>query len=384
MSAWIDPSVSVTVPPIESDSYPIFIGAGLLDEFPAQLPRFSCAGELALVTDDCVLERYGLALGLALEQAGYRVVMVNIPSGESSKTQDIKTEIETRMLSARLGRDAVCLALGGGVIGDLTGFVAATYFRGIPFIQLPTTLLSMIDSSVGGKTGVNAAFGKNLIGAFWQPRAVVADLLCLRTLPRRQWLAGLFEAVKIFLTSDRAAFDLLERSLDALLSGDEEILDVLIRRAVALKAEVVSLDPREVGLRAVLNLGHTIGHALEYVSHWTLLHGEAVGYGIVVEAQLSASVGLLNALDLRRVESILFRLGLRAEVLGAYPSDAIVSAALGDKKVKAGRIHCVLLSGLGSVWADKGAYAHLVDEKLLHVAIHNARIGLEKMDNAGK
>lgn len=333
-------------------SYPILIGAGLLQS--ATVARHIPAGELLLVSNTVVAPLYAERFKGALP--GRRVIELILPDGEQHKSLNCASRMFDVMIANRLGRDAVVVALGGGVIGDLAGFVAACYQRGVNFVQVPSTLLADVDSSVGGKTAVNHPGGKNMIGAFHQPRAVIIDTDLLASLPERELRAGLAEVIKYGLIWDRAFFDWIEAQLDALLARDPAALEYAIHRSCQIKAEIVSHDEREQGERALLNFGHTFGHAIEAATGYVQwLHGEAVGLGMVVAADLSQRLGQLEAGDLRRLVALLERAGLPVEAprMGA---DTAFDYMRIDKKVKSGRVRLVLLHGIGAA-AMTGDYA---------------------------
>ena len=326
-------------------SYPIFIGHSLLSD-AALLREQLASRDLLLVSNTTVGPLYGELVTRAL--ADRRIVDVRIPDGEQYKTQEYASRVLDVLVANRFGRDCTVLALGGGVVGDLSGFAAACYQRGVAFAQLPTTLLAQVDSSVGGKTGVNHPGGKNLIGAFHQPVAVIADTATLATLPPRELRAGLAEVVKYALVFDSGFLDWIERHVDELLALEPQALAHAIHRSCELKAEVVRRDERESGDRALLNLGHTFGHAIETATGYTQwLHGEAVATGMVIAADLSARLGMLSTADVRRVRELLQRIGLPVEAprVGAQAALGYMGA---DKKVKAGRIRLVLLEKLGA------------------------------------
>jgi 3-dehydroquinate synthase len=326
-------------------SYPITIGAGLLAD--AELLR-RCIPErdLLLLSNTTVSPLYADRLKRSLPER--RWIEVVLPDGEQYKTLSSASRVFDVMVANRLGRDAIVVALGGGVIGDLAGFVAACYQRGMDFVQIPTTLLAHVDSSVGGKTAVNHPGGKNLIGAFHQPIAVISDTELLASLPQREFTAGLAEVIKYGLIWDAAFFDWIEAHIDALLARESTALEHAIFRSCQIKAEIVSRDEREQGERALLNLGHTFGHALEAATGYVQwLHGEAVGMGLVLAADLSVRLGQLDRSVLQRLVALLTRSALPVEAprLGA---EAILDYMRIDKKVKSGRMRLVLLKGLGS------------------------------------
>lgn len=326
--------------------YDIHIGAGLLSQV---LPLAALQGRrLKLLTDNNLAAQHLPALLAVLNlQASDALIL---PAGEPSKTWHSAERVLDWMLSQKLARDAVLVAFGGGVMGDLAGFCAAIYQRGIDFVQVPTTLLAMVDSSVGGKTGINHARGKNLIGAFHQPRAVIADLALLKTLPRRELSAGVAEVIKYGMLADTRFFATLEAGgMDQLMSLDAETSASVVERCCAIKAQIVAEDEFETtGRRALLNLGHTFGHAVEtYTGYTQWLHGEAVGLGLVMAADLSARLGWISASEAARCEALVARAGLPTKPpVGMTPQDFRRLMA-GDKKVAAGQLRLVLLKQLG-------------------------------------
>jgi 3-dehydroquinate synthase len=327
-------------------SYPIYIGEGLLPAV-GKLIGARPGTTAAIVTNTVVGELYSSAVHKELERSGFTVVSITIPDGEIHKTVETWSSIHDRLLAAKLDRKSLVVALGGGVVGDLAGFAAATYQRGIDMIQIPTTLLSQVDSSVGGKTGVNHPRGKNLIGAFYQPRLVVIDTSTLATLPDRELRAGLAEVIKYGLIRDRAFFDWLESNITALVNKDPAALAHAIEVSCRHKAEIVANDETEQGERALLNLGHTFGHAIEAgVGYGEWLHGEAVAAGTVLAARLSARMGWLDPNDVNRIVDLFVKAGLptRAPALGV---DRYLELMSRDKKVVAGSLRLILLNAIG-------------------------------------
>jgi 3-dehydroquinate synthase len=326
-------------------SYPIYIGSGLLSR--PELVRPTLAGsQVMLVSNETVAPLYLDQARKAFE--GLQVDTVVLPDGEEYKNLDVLNRIFDALLERRHGRQTTLVALGGGVVGDITGFAAACYQRGVGFIQIPTTLLAQVDASVGGKTGVNHPLGKNMIGAFHQPRCVVADTQTLDTLDERQLRAGIAEVIKYGLIRDPVFFAWLEAHMGKLLARDPEALSFAIERACQNKAEVVAADERESGQRALLNLGHTFGHAIETgLGYGRWLHGEAVAAGMVLAAELSDRHGWISAGDAGRIRDLLMRAGLPcARPEGLKPARMLELMAV-DKKVAGGRIRLVLLKGLG-------------------------------------
>lgn len=326
-------------------SYPILIGPGLLGEY--DLSPYVTGSQVMIVTNETVAPLY-------LEQAircfpGKVVDSVVLPDGEKFKDWQTLNRIFDGLLEQRHTRKTTLVALGGGVVGDMTGFAAACYQRGVSFIQIPTTLLSQVDSSVGGKTGINHPLGKNMIGAFHQPRAVLIDTNSLRSLPPREVSAGLAEVIKYGLIRARDFLDWLEGAVDRLVALEPEALSEAIHRSCACKAEVVAKDEREGGLRAILNLGHTFGHAIEaFAGYGNWLHGEAVGTGMVMAADLSLREGMISAGDLERVVALVRRAGLpERPPAGMTPDDFMTRMAV-DKKNVDGQLRLVLLKALGA------------------------------------
>jgi 3-dehydroquinate synthase len=336
-------------------SYAIHIGPGLLARPELMLP-FLGSRRAVVVTNEVVGPLHLEALARALEGAGVRLGTVVLPDGEVHKNWQTLNRIYDELLQQRCERSTTLIALGGGVIGDLVGFAAATYLRGVPFIQVPTTLLAQVDSSVGGKTGINHPLGKNMIGAFYQPRLVLADTATLGTLPDRELSAGLAEVIKYGLIRDLAFLEWIERHVDELVGRDPDALAYAIERSCANKAEVVAQDETESGVRALLNLGHTFGHAIEAgTGYGTWLHGEAVAAGTIMAAQLSADLGWIMPADVERIRSLFARAGLptAGPVLEIQRYLELMRL---DKKVAAGRIRLVLLRALGEgvLYAEAG------------------------------
>jgi 3-dehydroquinate synthase len=341
--------------------YPIFIGPGVMER-TEELARAIPARDVLLVTNTTVGPLYAERLTAAL--APRRCVEVSLPDGEIHKSLANVTRMLDVLIANRFARDCCVVALGGGVVGDMAGFAAACYQRGVPFVQVPTTLLAQVDSSVGGKTGVNHPGGKNLIGAFHQPRAVFADTNTLNTLPDRELHAGFAEVIKYGLIVDQAFFNWLEEHADRLLARDPAALAHAIKRSCEIKADIVARDEREQGERALLNLGHTFGHAIESATNYSSwLHGEAVGAGMLLAADMSARLGWVSASDVERVERILRLFGLPVDV-SALPATTLAEKMKIDKKVAAGRIRLVLLEAIGKSvvtgdYADAALHATL-------------------------
>jgi 3-dehydroquinate synthase len=328
-------------------SYPIHIGKNLLSNAQLILPYLK-RKHVAIVTNTTVAPLYLEVLSQSLRAEGVTVLSIILPDGEVYKNAETLNKIYDALLENRCERSTTLIALGGGVIGDLTGYAAATYLRGVPFIQIPTTLLSQVDSSVGGKTGINHPFGKNMIGAFYQPQLVLADIGTLQTLPPREFSAGVAEVIKYGLIRDADFFDWLETNIEKLMSLDEAALSYAIYRSCQNKAEVVARDEHENGERALLNLGHTFGHAIENaMGYGVWLHGEAVGAGTIMAADLSERMGWLAAEDMVRIKALLLKskLPIEAPKLGV---ERYLSLMQLDKKVADGKIRLILQKSIGS------------------------------------
>ncbi len=320
--------MTIRVPLVEKRdaSYDILIGSGLVHQLDKILPEYCPAAAYALISDSHVGKAYGEALATELTEVGVQVELLTFPAGESNKTRDTWASLSDRMLAAQLGRDSAVIALGGGVVNDLAGFVAATYLRGVPLVQVPTSLLAMIDSSIGGKTGVDVPAGKNLLGAFHQPRVVVAA----------------------------------------------PALERVVRRSVEIKAAIVAQDEREKGKRAILNFGHTVGHAIEATSKYEVLHGEAVAIGMVYEGRLAETLSIAAAGTSQRIRAVLERLHLPVERPDASHVDDLIAAMRADKKVRAGEIRLALPRAIGTAHGDDDhGWTIAVDEATIRQGLVN-------------
>lgn len=378
----------ITVP-LGKRSYSIHIGQGLLSRLGAECaalgnrragkgkggaPRqwvfgFEPAplgGRCAVITDHRVEPHYAGTALRSLKQAGFEPALVVVPAGETAKSLRTVATCYKQLAAHRLERSSFIVALGGGVVGDLAGFVAATYLRGIALVQVPTTLLAQVDSSVGGKVGVNLPAGKNLVGAFFQPRLVVCDLATLQTLPEREFRAGLAEVIKYGIIYDPRLFTLVERDLEKLLRLEPTVLGQVVARCCEIKAEVVRADETESGLRAMLNFGHTIGHALEAIGRYgKYLHGEAIAIGQVAAARLSRALLGLPERDCQRIEKLFQRVGLPTKVkLRPAQWTALLQAMRLDKKVRGGELRFVLIQRLGEVCWNQPVPERLVRDVL--------------------
>jgi len=326
----------------------VVIGAGLLDALGGFCAELGLGRRALVVASETVERLYGQRARGSLEAQGFAVHRAVIPDGEEHKTPSTLLRLYDACVEAGLDRSSFVVALGGGVVGDVAGFAAATYMRGIDCVQVPTTLLAQVDASIGGKTGVNHSRGKNLIGAFHQPRGVLADVETLATLPEREYRSGLAEVVKYGLIADAELFALLERECDGLSRREAPLLGPVVARCAAIKGRVVEADEKEVGLRAILNYGHTVGHAIEAATGYRrFTHGEAVAVGMVVEGRLSVMLGMLEEGDFQRSVELIERAGLPTRAEGV-PFDAVFEAMTKDKKARDGRLRFALLDGIGN------------------------------------
>jgi 3-dehydroquinate synthase len=361
--------ITISLPVKNTQSYNIWIGTELFASLTKYFPKGVSCSSIVIITDHTVKKLYAVSLQKHLETAGFRSFIFSFPAGERYKTAETKAALEQKMFQKKCDRNTLILAVGGGVAGDLAGFVAATYMRGIAYLQIPTSLLAMIDSSVGGKTGINTQAGKNLIGAFWQPKAVIADLSLLGSLPQKHLQNGLFEAVKIFLTCNQKFFSDFERNLPFLLKRDVKILTRIIQHAVQLKAQIVCQDEHEQNLRMILNFGHTIGHAIEQLSGYKILHGFAVGLGMLVEAKIAELLGWLSKSTFEQIFIVLTGLGIDVNDLKKFSVTKIIQLTQLDKKTKQQQVKYILLNAIGSVNHANNQYAHAVPDQIVRQAL---------------
>ena len=346
-------------------SYDVVIGPGSLQQIGRHLHSLGCSGRVGIVTNPTIQRLHGASLKRAIVQAGFRCCLISIPDGESAKTLRWVSYILDELVKHRFERRSVLVALGGGVIGDLAGFAASMYLRGIPFVQVATTLVAQVDSSVGGKTGVNHPLGKNLIGAYYQPALVLSDTNTLQTLPGREWLAGLAEVIKYGVIADKMFFSFLEERMESILAMRDEDVQKVVKRCCEIKARIVAKDERETGLRRILNYGHTIGHALESLGRYRkYIHGEAVAIGMVYEAMLAHHLKFCAHDLVTRQYALIKRTGLPVR-MPSHSFSKLWEALRHDKKVVQGTVYCVLPTSMGNVrvapldqHAVKQWYAH--------------------------
>jgi 3-dehydroquinate synthase len=347
---------------VKLSDYTITVERGLMSTIGERVRKAAPAHRYAVITDSNVEPLYG---DKVLKTFGNtQVDLITIPAGESHKTRETWAEVTDRLITTGFGRDTTIVALGGGVVGDLAGFVAATFMRGVPFVQVPTTLLSMIDASVGGKTGVDTPAGKNLVGSFHQPAAVLADPQVLATLAFNELRGGFAEAIKHGVIADALYFGNIEKALPKLISVDgvksNDMLS-LITRSIEIKADIVSQDEREHGLRKILNFGHTVGHAVELLSGYTLLHGEAIAIGMVVESRIAEQSGIAEAGTSQRIRDLLVKAELPTELPESMGAEEITVAMRTDKKAREGEVEYALPKRIGEMArSKKGHYSHSI------------------------
>jgi 3-dehydroquinate synthase len=348
-------------------TYPVYVLPGAIQSLRSFVSQYLDGRRVAMILDETVLQLYQSS---GLGKTDWSGEMLSFPPGEQSKSRETWARLTDELLDRGFGRDSGLVALGGGVTGDLAGFVAATYMRGVPYVQVPTTTVAMLDASIGGKTGVDTKMGKNLVGAFHSPVAVIADPGTLTTLRESEYRSGLAEAVKHGLIADGDYFEWIASHASELMERNSGMLTWLVRRSVEIKAEVVSSDEREAGRRAILNAGHTVAHALELVSDYQLLHGEAVAIGLVAECAIAEAMSLADAGLSRMLASLLKRLGLPTEVPPGLTPGAILASMERDKKNRGGGIHFSLPAGVGQMPASE-RWTTAVPEALILAALGN-------------
>lgn len=357
------PKITVKLVKTEDRSYEIVVESGIMGQIPVWVKDLVGAHNYAIITDSNVEELYGGELLALFKEAGLEAHLISFPAGEENKTRTIKAQIEDAMSHFGLGRDSAVVALGGGVAGDIAGYVAATYTRGVPYVQVPTTVVACVDSSVGGKTGVDTRYGKNLIGAFYQPRAVYIDTSTLKTLAPDEIRNGLAEVIKYGVIWDKGLFEFLENNIDKILALDEEAINHIVLRSCQIKAEVVEKDERESNLRKVLNFGHTIGHAIENLSSYKMKHGEAISIGMALEGEIAVRMGLWEREDVERLKALFQSTGLPTETPEEIDLTATIELMKLDKKARKGKIEMALPTGIGTMATHEGQYGIHVEEE---------------------
>lgn len=358
-----------TVPvQLAQNSYEIAIAAGGLSGLGEWMQGVGVGTKALLVSNPEIFEHYGEVAIASLQAAGFEVATHLLSAGEKYKTLESIQQLYDTALQQRMERSSVFVALGGGVVGDMTGFAAATWLRGVAVVQVPTTLLAMVDAAIGGKTGVNHPQGKNLIGAFHQPRGVFIDPEVLRTLPQREFRAGMAEVIKYGVIWDKLLFEALEKaaSLDSYDGVEADLLQEILIRSARAKAEVVAKDEKEGGLRAILNYGHTVGHAVESLTNYTsLVHGEAVAIGMVVAGDLAVELGLWDKMSAQRQNELMIKAGLPTAIPGSVKVEDILASVQTDKKVKAGKVRFILPTEIGVATISDRVSSELLEAVLV-------------------
>ncbi len=353
------------------ESYDILIGCGLLEHIPADLRRNPVGNKYAIITDSEIRDLYGRKLLENLEGEGIKACLIDFPAGEGSKNLDMVGCLVRRLIENRIDRKSAIIALGGGVVGDISGFTASIFMRGISYIQVPTTLMAQVDSSIGGKTAVDTSEGKNIIGAFHQPRRVYVDPSLLKTLPEREFISGLAEVVKYGVIYDRSLFEYLEENRDRIKSRDKDALLRIVKVSCGIKKEIVEEDPREENKRAILNYGHTPAHALEKISGYKCLHGEAVSVGMKISGWISVKKGFWNEDEWRRQNRLLESLGLPLKMDFEISVEDLIEAFYYDKKAEGGVIMFVLPRRIGEMALVNGGYKIPISEGELREFLKN-------------
>lgn len=357
--------IRVNLKKTEDKSYSIIIEDGILKRVPELIREAGLGHKFAIVTDSNVEKLYADDLAEGFEKKNLENKTISFPAGEQNKSREVKSWIEDQMLESKFGRDSAVIALGGGVVGDIAGYVAASYTRGLPYVQIPTTLVACVDSSIGGKTAVDTLHGKNLIGAFHQPWAVFIDVSTLLTLSAKEIREGLAEVIKYGVISDEGLFSYLEENIDKIFSYNKEALTHIIKRGCEIKAEVVEKDERESNLRKILNFGHTIGHAVENLSDYKISHGEAISIGMVAEGKLAVEFEFWTEPELNKLINLIKQSGLPTEVPDYMETDQIIDAMKLDKKSRSGQIEMVLPKRIGSMVQVEGEYGIRIEDSII-------------------
>jgi 3-dehydroquinate synthase len=357
--------------PLGNRSYPIYIGANLLKNIGRLCVDHAIARSIVIITDENVGRRYLSIVKDSLEKKKFSVHTIILQPGEKQKSLPAAEKIYTKLLEWNIERNSTIIALGGGVIGDLAGFIAATYQRGIGFIQIPTSLLAQVDSSVGGKVGINHPLAKNMIGAFYQPQFVLADTSVLKTLPKREIICGMGEVVKYGVILDKRFFSFVEKNLNGALTGNKKVLSHIIRRSCELKAYVVSRDEKEQNLRAILNFGHTIGHALERAGKFSSLkHGEAILYGMIAETNIALESGMITIADRERLENLIQQIPIPSLSSLQLRNSELFNTMKKDKKVKDSSIRMTLPYTIGKISLPMNVDEQLIDRAIDYVKLY--------------
>lgn len=358
--------VKVRLKKTEDKSYEILIGRNILKNIPTELKKIGLAHSYAIISDSNVAKLHGKKLLDQFIKSGLKTHLIYFPAGEINKNRGTKVILENKMLKLGLARDSAIIALGGGVVGDVAGFVAATYNRGIPYIQVPTTLVACVDSSIGGKTGIDTPYGKNLIGAFHQPYGVYIDVETLATLEKKEIREGLAEIIKYGVIIDETLFRLIENQIDQIFSYNPELLISIIKRCCEIKGSIVERDERESNLRKILNFGHTVGHAIEKIYNYKMTHGEAISIGMIIEGKIALNLGVLDRGDFERLVILLRKAGLPTRLSKRPDLRMMIDTMKLDKKARDGNIEMVLPSKIGEMSDSEGKFGIKIEEDLIY------------------
>ena len=345
------------------NSYTVLIGSGILSQTGQRLKELGYSDKAVIITNPVVKKLYSTIVRQSLVHAGYKTTVLEVPDGEAYKSLESAGKLYQHLAEFGAERSTPILALGGGVIGDLAGFVTATYMRGVPLVQLPTTLLAQCDSSIGGKTAVNHGQLKNEIGAFYQPKITIADIITLKTLPQEELTSGLCEVIKHAVIKDERFFIYLEKHLDLIKALDDNVLEAIVAKSAQIKAEVVEIDEKDIGLRNILNFGHTVGHAVESVTNFRVTHGQAVAIGMVAAAKIAVELAILDSGNVTRLKNLLEKAGLMTK-LPLTEVKMVIQAMRYDKKVQSGKIRFVLPQTIGQVFITDDVSSALVEKVL--------------------
>ena len=361
--------IRVNLQKTEDKSYNIIIEEGVLKRIPEKIKEAGLGHKFAIITDSTVKPLYAEDLSEAIRKTDLENKIISFPAGEENKSREVKAWIEDQMLEDKFGRDSAVIALGGGVVGDIAGYVAASYTRGLPYVQIPTTLVACVDSSIGGKTAVDTPHGKNLIGAFYQPWAVFIDVNTLLTLNKKELQEGLAEVIKYGVIKDAELFSFLEEKMDLVFSYDKAALTYIIKTGCEIKGHVVENDERESNLRKILNFGHTVGHAVENLSNYKISHGQAISIGMVAEGKLAVEMGIWNENELRQMTNLIEKAGLPTEIPDYMKVDQIIDAMVLDKKSRGGHIEMVLPNRIGDMATIDSSYGIKIEEAVIEKVI---------------
>jgi len=358
--------INISLRKIEDDSYKIVIGENILESIAPDMKQADLAYNYAIITDSNVHKLYGESLKKHFSDLGLNNILLTFPAGEKNKNRQTKSKLEDEMLNNKFGRDSAVIAIGGGVVGDVAGYLAATYNRGVKYVQVPTSLVACVDSSIGGKTGVDTHRGKNLIGSFHQPYRVYIDTNTLKTLPRKEVREGLAEVIKYGVIKDGNLFRYLEKNIEKIFMHDKQALRYIVKTSCEIKGEVVENDEKESNLRKILNFGHTIGHGIEALSDFKITHGEAISVGMIAEGKIAIKLGLWNHDELTRLQNLIRSASLPTDIPQNTGIGKLIDVMKLDKKARGGEIEMTLPIKIGEMSSLNGNYGIKVDKNLIY------------------